>query len=325
MEGVADDDRQAAFDRRRHGLRMHHLGAEIGQFAGLVVTEAVQLHRLGHHPRIGRQHPVHVGPDVQFIGVEQRGEDRPGVIAAVAAQGGDAVLAVTGDEAGGHHPGLRMGLAPVRQPLRAALPVHIHAQFTVAHHQHLARIKHRAILAQGAQVFTQQLCRTDLAQALHPLQHFGRQATDHTQRRQQLGQFLETLVQPLHGRPGMLAQQGHRRAAVARAQCMPALAPVRAARPGAGRLGQFDQRVGHPLHRRDHGDLQRFLARQQQLGHVAVALGVGHRSAAELVHHGARGRGRFDGGELGGCCRRRHGGPRWLRPRVHQVAGRPAP
>ena len=222
-----------------------------------------------------------------------------------------------------------MGLAPVRQPLRAARPVHVHAQFAVAHHQHLARIEHRAILAQGTQVFTEQLRRTDLAQALHPLQHFGRQATDDAQRRQQLGQFLETLVQPFHRRPGMFAQQGHGRTAVACAQCMPALAPVRAALPGNGlgsrHPGQLDQRVGHALHRRYHGHLQRLLARQQQLGHVAVALGIGHRSAAELVHHGARGRGRFGGGELGGCCGRRHGGPRWLRPRVHQVADRPAP
>ena len=83
---------------------MHDLGAEIGQLTGLVVAEAVQLHRLGHHPRIGREHSVHVGPDVQLGRIEQRGEDRPGVVAAIAAQGGDPVLRVAGDKAGGHHP-----------------------------------------------------------------------------------------------------------------------------------------------------------------------------------------------------------------------------
>jgi hypothetical protein len=53
IEGVADQDRGAARDRRRHGLRMDHLGAEISQLAGLVIAHARQQHGVGHGARIG--------------------------------------------------------------------------------------------------------------------------------------------------------------------------------------------------------------------------------------------------------------------------------
>ncbi|SBV36226.1 hypothetical protein STPYR_11156 [uncultured Stenotrophomonas sp.] len=292
LESVADDDRQAALDRRRHGLRVHHLGAEIGQFAGFVVAQGFQLHRLGHHPRVGRQHAVHVGPDVQLVGGEQRGKDGAGKVAAVAAQRGDVALAVAGDEAGDHQPPRRVRLPPQRQRGGAGLPIDIHAEFAVVDHQHVTRVKHVGVLAQRLQMPAQQLRREHLAQPLHAVQHFLRQLADHRQRCEDFRQPLETRIQPFDGAADLFAEQRHRRGAVARAQFMPAFAPRLVA---TGRqFRQFDQRIGHALHRRHHGDLHGFLARQQQLRHVAVAVGVGHRGTAELVDDGVHGGG-FDG------------------------------
>ena len=54
----------------------------------------------GTQPRVGAEHAVDVGPDVDLFGVEQRAEDRAGEIAAVAAERGLQALRVAGDEAG---------------------------------------------------------------------------------------------------------------------------------------------------------------------------------------------------------------------------------
>ncbi len=302
VEGIADDDRQAALDRRGHGLRVHHLGPEIGQFAGFVVAQGFQLHGLGHHPRIGREHPVHIGPDVQFVGGEQRGEDRAGEIAAVAAKRGDVALAVAGDEAGHHQPPRRVRVAPQRQLGGAGLPVHVDAEFAMVDHQHLACVEHVGVFAQRLQVMAEQVRREHLAQALHPVQHLLRQLPDHRQRGEDLAQAIEARIQPLDARPGVLGQQRHRRRAVAGAQLMPAFVP---ARVGGGRQPrQVDQCVGHPLHRRHHGDLQVLVACQQQPRHMAIAVGVGHRGATELVDHAADDGVR--GGSEGGSGNWRH-------------------
>ena len=316
MEGVADDDGQSAFHGRRHGLRMHDLGAEVRQFAGLVVAQRAQLYRLWDHARVGGQHAIDVGPDVQFGRVVQRCEDRAGIIAAVAAQGGEAPLAVARDEAGGHHAPLRVRVPPRREPPRAVLPVHHHAQFAMIDAQHLARIQHGAVLALQRQVFAEQARRTHFAQALDALQHQLRQAADDDQRVEDLLELLEALVHPLDHRPGRFTQQRHRRTAMTGAQRMPAFVPFRPV--GGGQLAQFDQRIGDALHGRHHGDLHVLVARQQQLGHVAIAFGIGDGGAAELVDDGA-GFGLFDFGAAG-----RHGsGTSVRRPGTHQESGWP--
>ena len=56
-------------DRRRHGLRVNHLGAEVRQLHRLVVGERVDHRGIGHAPRIGRQHAVDVRPDVDLRGI----------------------------------------------------------------------------------------------------------------------------------------------------------------------------------------------------------------------------------------------------------------
>ncbi len=53
-------------DGRGHRLRMDHLGAEIRQLHRLVVRQRVDDGGVGHAARIGAQHAVHVGPDVDL-------------------------------------------------------------------------------------------------------------------------------------------------------------------------------------------------------------------------------------------------------------------
>ncbi len=283
LECVADQDRQAALDGRRHRLRMHHPGAKVRQFAGLVVAERVQLHGLGHQPWIGRQHAVHIRPYLQFGGIEQGREDRPGIIAAIAAKRGDAVLAVAGDEPGDHHARLRIGLPPRLQALRADGPVNIHAQFAMLHHQHLARIQHRARMAQRPEVLPQQMRGTHFTQALHAVQYLIWQATDHRQRIQQSFQLGKARIQPFHAVARVLAQQRGGSSAMPGAQVMPGIAPVR--RAGRCHARQADQCIGHALHRRYDGDLHGLRPLQQQLRDMAVTVGIGNGRTAELVHH----------------------------------------
>ncbi len=58
-----------------HGLRVNHLGAEIRQLHRLVVRQRIDGGRIRHPARVGRQHTVDVGPDVNFRGIKQRAEN----------------------------------------------------------------------------------------------------------------------------------------------------------------------------------------------------------------------------------------------------------
>ena len=65
---------------------MNHLGAEVRELHRLLVRERVDDRRVGNEARIGAQHAVDVGPDVDLVGVEQVADDRRGEIAAVASE-----------------------------------------------------------------------------------------------------------------------------------------------------------------------------------------------------------------------------------------------
>ena len=65
---------------------MNHLRAEVRELHGFVVRQRIDDLGVGHEPRIGAQHAVDVGPDVNLLRIEQRAEDRAGEVAAVAAE-----------------------------------------------------------------------------------------------------------------------------------------------------------------------------------------------------------------------------------------------
>src|SRR3546814_569293 len=127
--------------RSRKRLWMEHLGAEVGQFAGLGVRHRGKADRFGHQTRVCRQHAVDVGPDRQCACVEQPGENRRRVVAAVAAERGGTALRVARDESGHHDVAARSARAPVGQSAPAFVPVHANAHLAGMHDQDVAGIK----------------------------------------------------------------------------------------------------------------------------------------------------------------------------------------
>ena len=303
-ERVADLHRHAAGDGRRERLWMDHLGAEVGQFAGLAVAQRRQRHRLGHQPRVGREHAVHVGPDVQLVGLEQGGEDGAGIVAAVASQHRGQAVFAAGDEAGGHHPRRRVRGAPAPEAVAAGRPVHGHAQLLVPHAQHLAGVEQGAVGPSRAQVRPQQPRRPHFAQALDAFERGPARCAEHRRGLQQARELFELGLEPALQVACVVAEQGARGLEVALAQGEQGRAPVAC---GGGGVGQADQGVGDALHRRHHGHLPGLVGGQQQVGDVAGAPGIGKRAAAELVGTDAQG-----GRRRGFCFKQR---------RVHATSG----
>ena len=75
---------------RAQRFGMQHLRAEIGEFGGFAIGNFRNCARLGHQPRIGGQHAIHIGPDDDFARVDGRAENRRGVVGAAAAERGQA-------------------------------------------------------------------------------------------------------------------------------------------------------------------------------------------------------------------------------------------
>ncbi len=74
-EGIADHERNAVLDGRRHGAGMDHFCAEIRQFHRLAVGQAVHDGDFRHQPRVAAQDAVHVGPDMDLRGIQEGAEN----------------------------------------------------------------------------------------------------------------------------------------------------------------------------------------------------------------------------------------------------------
>jgi hypothetical protein len=77
---VQDANRDVLRHRGEDGAGMQHLRAEIRQLRRLGKRELRDEHRIGDDPRVGGQHPVHVGPDLNFFDVQARAEDRRRIV-----------------------------------------------------------------------------------------------------------------------------------------------------------------------------------------------------------------------------------------------------
>jgi hypothetical protein len=77
---------------------MNHLGAEVSELHGLAVRHLVDDLGFRDLPRIATHDAVDVGPDMHFVGIEQRAEDGRGIVAAVAPQRGRQAVLVRRDE-----------------------------------------------------------------------------------------------------------------------------------------------------------------------------------------------------------------------------------
>ena len=83
--------------------RIDHLGPEVAQLHGLAVAQLAYGVGRGYDARVGRHEAVHVGPYLQRLGIEGRGDDGRRIVGASAPQvGRDARLGVRGDKAARH-------------------------------------------------------------------------------------------------------------------------------------------------------------------------------------------------------------------------------
>ena len=78
---------------------MQNLGAEVGQLGGFFKADDLDAQRIGTDARVGGHDAVHVGPDLDGLGVERAADQRAGKVGAAAAEGGGDAGLVGGDEA----------------------------------------------------------------------------------------------------------------------------------------------------------------------------------------------------------------------------------
>ena len=83
---IEDAHRNVAFDGRKDRARMQHLGAEVGQLGGLGERELRHQARRGDDARVGAQHAVHVGPDLNLARADAGADERTRIIRAAAPQ-----------------------------------------------------------------------------------------------------------------------------------------------------------------------------------------------------------------------------------------------
>ena len=106
-ERVEDADGDVPRRGRLNGLRVQDLGAEVRELGGLAERQARHELRIGDHARIGGEHAVHVGPDLNLLGVERRAEDGGGVIRPSPPERRRDALARGADEASRHDDPIR--------------------------------------------------------------------------------------------------------------------------------------------------------------------------------------------------------------------------
>ena len=102
LEGGAHVDRHVVLLGELDRAGLQHLGPQRGHLEHLVVGDAGQLARVGHHVGIGGVDAVHVGEDLAHVGLERGGERDAGEVGAAAAEGRD-VPALGGALEAGHH------------------------------------------------------------------------------------------------------------------------------------------------------------------------------------------------------------------------------
>jgi hypothetical protein len=100
IESVANPDDHFGFGGERQHFGVENFRAAGGKGVGFVVTELVEQVRFGGFVGIGRVDAIDIGPDDEFVGVHDVGDDGAGKIGAVAAKSGDTAIGSGADEAG---------------------------------------------------------------------------------------------------------------------------------------------------------------------------------------------------------------------------------
>ena len=89
VEEVPDCNRDAVAHGRQGGSGVKHIGPKVGQLPGFMVAQAGQAHSLGHLAGVCTVHPIHIGPDGDLAGLEERANCGSRVVASITLQSGD--------------------------------------------------------------------------------------------------------------------------------------------------------------------------------------------------------------------------------------------
>ena len=260
---------------------MQHTGTEIGQFESFHIGQPRHAFSLWYPPRIGRKYAIDIGPDLDFVGREQRGQNGRRVVAAVAPQCGDATLAIAAAETRHHQSRRRrIGQPTIEQYATVVKSCH-RTEFSLVDAQNFTGIEIAARLSLRYEPGGEQARRPGLAEPGHQVQRLARQAAQQLQAFEQVCQSIERLIQ----RGNALGTDGKALCAllVTKSQPDQCLGPRHIA---ASRIpGQRDQRISDSGHCRDHHRLPRVITRQQQLTHMCDRIGIAQTAATKLVHH----------------------------------------
>ena len=90
----ANFEHDSKFFGKFNRARLHHLGAEAGQFEHFIIGNLRQFLARWHNARIGRVNAVHVGIDLAQVGLERRRQRDRCQVRSAAAKGGDLAVMV---------------------------------------------------------------------------------------------------------------------------------------------------------------------------------------------------------------------------------------
>ena len=232
---------------------MQHLGAEIGQLRGFGEADGFDAMAAGQDGRVGGQHAVDVGPDLDFFGANAGAHDGRGEIRPAAAEsGGDAVVGGA-DEAAHHDHAIGgqgrhgfgeapVGLGKIGRGLRMAL----------VGDDDVARIQVHGRHAEMAEGLGDYVAREPLAVARNGVHRARGEFAQHGQSFHELGELLEVFVEKTV-QAGAFGERHHLPgfARVVVAQIVK-LADILVAPAFDGRGGDGQQLVGGFAHGGDH-------------------------------------------------------------------------
>ena len=89
---VENENRNVLFDSGQDGGGMQNFGAEVGHLRGFSKGNAFYAVAAGDDARVGGEHAVDVGPDLNFFGVDAGPDDGGRVVGAAAAQSGGVAV-----------------------------------------------------------------------------------------------------------------------------------------------------------------------------------------------------------------------------------------
>ena len=100
LESVADPYGHVGLRSQRQDARMKDFGAIGSERVSFVVAKIVEEPRLRRFIRVGGKDAVNVGPNHEFVGVQDVSDDGTGEIGAVAAESGNAAVSSRADKTG---------------------------------------------------------------------------------------------------------------------------------------------------------------------------------------------------------------------------------